>query len=213
MNTRLKTVGHEAWDFLTVIPGWPDAGRIARTFYVLPLVVPFLALLGLLAWNRLIREPQVNQVRAVCQQALQLEDEVAALRLAWSEDQAAESAAASALLTAGLLRDPADLAAQIATMQTAATALGWSATIVANDPDNEPPNADGLVHRSVRGRLVPAADNPAAFASLLALLEQLPPPGKHGSLTRLTVRADDQGRLAVEFGARYAARPPDAKTP
>lgn len=213
MRTKLKALGLEIWDFLTVIPGWPDAGRIARTFYVLPLVVPFLALLGLVGWNHFVREPRIREVRGICQPALQLEEEIASLRLQWSEDQAAESTAATTTLTAGLLRDPADLVAQIDAMRAAATARGWAATIVANDPDNENPNATGLVHRSVRGRLVPAADNRAVFVSLLALLEQIPPPGRHGGITRLTVRADEQGRLAAEFGVRYAARPPDAKTP
>ncbi len=213
MKINLKAAGQDAWDFLTVIPGWPDAGRIARTLYVLPLVVPFIALLGLAGWNRFSREPRIREVRAICQPALQLEEEIAALRLQWSEDQATESAASTAALTAGLLRGPEDLDLQVAAMRKAAAAHGWVPTVHANDPDVENPGSTGLVHRSVRGRLVPAPENRAAFVSLLSLLEQLPPAGKHGSLTRLTVRADEQGRLAVEFGVRYAARPPDAKTP
>ncbi len=213
MKINLKAARQDTWDFLTVIPGWPDAGRIARTLYVLPLVVPFVALLGLACWDRLWREPRIREVRAICQPALQLEEEIAALRLQWSEDQATESAASTTALMAGLLRGPDELDLQVVAMRQAATAHGWAATIHANDPEAENPGATGLVHRSVRGRLVPAPENRAAFASLLALLEQLPPPGKHGSLTRLTVRADEQGRLAVEFGVRYAARPPDAKAP
>jgi hypothetical protein len=181
---------------------------------VAPLVVPFVGLLGLAGWDRFVREPELLQVRAICQPALQLEEEIAALRLQWSEGQANEAAAAARGLAAGLLHGPADLAAQLDAMRAAAAARGWVATVHANDPDGESSSAaPGLAHRSVRGRLVPAAGNPAAFASLLSLLEQLPPRGKHAGLTRLTVRADEQGRLTVEFGARYGALPPDAQTP
>jgi len=214
VKTRLLAAGRAGWNFLTVIPGWPDAGKLGRTVYALPLVLPLLGLLVLVVWSQCIRGPQMRAMRAAHRSVVQLEQEIAALRLECSEEEAAESAAATARLTQGLVRSQEELAAQLAAMREAATAQGWIATLHANDSANEVSATDApLRYWTVRGRLTPAADNHACFASLLALLDRLPPAGKGGSLTRLTVRADDQARLNVEFGVRYAVRPPDAKTP
>jgi hypothetical protein len=214
VKTRLLAAGRAGWNFLTVIPGWPDAGKLGRTVYALPLVLPLLGLLVLVFWSQCIRGPQMSAMRAAHRSVVQLEQEIAALRLEYSEEEAAESAAATARLTEGLIRTPEELSAELGVMREAATAKGWVATLHANDSANEASATDApLRFWTVRGRLAPAADNRACFASLLGLLDRLPPAGKGGSLTRLTVRADEQARLNVEFGVRYAVRPPDAKTP
>ncbi len=214
MKTRLLAAGRHLWQFLTVIPGWPDAGKVARTFYVLPLAVPFLALLLLYGWARLRHDPEVRAVRVASEPALQLEAEIATLRGEWSESQSAESAAATAKARQGLVQSAADLDAQLAAMGAAAVAQGWAATLRASDVASEAPAAGNpIAFRTVRGRLEPLPENQACFASLLTLLDRLVPEEKCGGITRLAVRADEQGKLAVELGVRFAASPTDEKTP
>lgn len=214
MKTKLIAAGRAVWNFLTVIPGWPGAGKVARTLYGLPLVVPLLGLLLLVGWGRFSREPEIQKVRAASHSASLLEEGIAGLRFEYSEAQSAEVVAVTARLAEGLIQGPEDMAHQLAAMRAIATTQGWEATLHASDPEPGAPAAGvALAFLTVRGRLIPLEGNRASFASLLTLLDRLVPAGKRGSLTRLTVRADDQGRLAVEFGVRFAARPPDEKTP
>ena len=214
MQTRLLTALRAGWLLLTEVPGWTDAGKVARTIHALPIAVPFFALFVLLSWLQFVRGPAIQQVRQSHQAALALEEEIAALRLEHSDEQALESAFATDRLTDTLLQSPADFAAQMDAIRAAANASGWVATLHANDAGDENPGADvPLLYQTARGRIVPAADNSHAFASLLQLLDRLIPAERHGSLTRLTVRGDDQGRLSAEFGVRFAIRPTHEKTP
>lgn len=212
MRIKLPIAARDALTAATTIPGWPDAGHLARTFYVLPLVVPFFALAALALWVRLVHEPVVNEVRLDCRPALQLEAEIETLRLECSEEQAAASAAQGSRLGVGLIRTPEETAARLVAMQTVATARGWSATLHVNDTVAAAPGSV-LAHRTLRGRLVPVPANAAPFRSLLQLLEEILPPESHGGVTRLTVRADEQGHITAELGARLAVQSPDAQTP
>lgn len=214
MKTRLLETLRGIWNFLTVIPGWPDAGRVARTFYVLPLAVPFLVLLLLWSWAQAFRHPEMRAVRTATQQAVALETEVGQLRDRWPESAVGESAAATARARGEALRSPEDLEAQLAAMRASAAASEWTATLHPGEPEFLA-HADGLAvaFQPVRGRLVPLAGNENGFASLLTLLDRLIPSGKSGSITRLSVRVDDQGRLAAELGLRFAALPHDEKAP
>lgn len=214
MKTKLLETLRGMWNFLTVIPGWPDAGRVARTFYVLPLAVPFLVLLLLWGWAQTFRHPEMRAVRAATQAAVALESEVGQLRDSWPESAVGESAAATARAIAQTLRSPEDLEAQLAAMRASATTHGWTATFYPGEPELRT-TAGGLTtaFQPVRGRLAPLAGNQNGFASLLTLLDRLIPAEKSGALTRLAVRVDDQGRLAAELGVRFAALPHDEKTP
>lgn len=214
MKTKLLAAARAGWTFVTVIPGWPDAGRLGRTMYALPLVLPVVGLLVFLGWSQIVLGLQRGRVRAASQQVLDVEQAIADLRLQCSDAQAEDAADSVIRLAQVLIQSPEEFAAQLTAMRAAAAALGWEATLHAVDPETEPSGTDPVLrYRSVRGRLAPASDNRAAFASLLKLLDTLPPAGKSGSLTRLTVRADEQARLSVEFGVRYALRAPDEKTP
>ncbi len=212
MKTRLLALIRRAWELLTVIPGWPDAGRLTRGLYVLPLVLPLVALAGLFAWSSFVQEPRIRRVRAACEPGLQLEREIAELRLASSDEQATAATESLTTATAGLAESPEQLAARLQAMQEVALARGWNASFHANDVVAPPPGSL-LAHRTLRGRLNPTPAHPTPFTSLLAVLEELFPPEAHGGLTRLTVRADEQGLLSAELGARLAVLPPDAKTP
>jgi len=72
-------------------------------------------------------------------------------------------------------------------------------------------NADGFVFASARARLVPVKGNPAAFASLLGVFDQISAANKRIDLTRLGVRADEPGKLEVELNLRIACRVPREK--
>lgn len=214
MKTKLKETSRGIWNFLTVIPGWPDAGRVARTFYVLPLAVPFLVLLLLWSWEQAFRRPEIRSVREATQEAVSLETEVGQLRACWPESAVGESAAATARAIAQTLRTPEDLEAQLAAMRASAAANGWTATFYPGEPElRSPVGGPKIAYQPVRGRLAPVAGNGNSFASLLTLLDRLIPAGKSGAITRLSVRGDDQGRLATELGVRFAALPHDEKTP
>lgn len=215
MKTRLQAAVRGAWTFLTVIPGWQDAGRVARFFYVLPLALPFAALLLLFGWDRLHRQAQIVQVRTACAEAARTAAEIESLRLEWSEEQAREAAAAGAQLREMLLRNSAEIGTMSVDMRARAAARGWNAVLYVNELDAVPGDtaAPAALFRTVRGRLTPNAPNPAPFATLRAVLDDLVPAGRHGALTRLTVRADELGGLSVELGVRFAALPHDEKTP
>ena len=214
MKTRAIGAVRHIWQFLTVIPGWPDAGRVARTFYVLPLAVPFLVLLLLWSWNRCVRLPDMRAVHEGSQPAVQLEAEVAELRATWPETAAAESAAATARCVQAAIRNPADMEAQLAAMRASAAAQGWVAVFHASDAELQPSTTTApVVFQPVRGRLTPAAGNQAGFASLLVLLDRLMPADKRGGIVRLAVHGDEQGHITAELGVRFAALPPDEKTP
>jgi hypothetical protein len=214
LKTRFIAALRGVWQFLTVIPGWPDAGKVARTFYVLPLAVPFLVLFLLWGWDRIVRSPEMRALRDSSQPAVQLETEVAELRETWPDTATAESASATASSVQATIRNPADMEAQLAAMRASATALGWVGVFHAGDAEPQPSAAAvPVVLQSVRGRLTPAAGNQASFASLLTLFDRLAPADKRGGIVRLAVHGDDQGHITAEIGVRFAALSPDAKTP
>ncbi len=215
MQTRRQAALRTAWRFLTVIPGWQDAGRIARFFYVLPLALPFLALLLLFAWDRLVRRPQIDHVRAACAEARQLEAEIEILRMEWSEEQARLLAGAGDELRESLRRNSSEVGTLSADMRALASTHGWNAVLYENEPEADPGDQAGpaVVFRTVRGRLTPTPQNPAPFTTLRKLLDGFVPAGRHGALTRLSVRADEHGNLSVELGVRFAALPLDEKAP
>ncbi|MFT3828725.1 MAG: hypothetical protein QM691_03365 [Opitutaceae bacterium] len=212
MQTRLLALGRRAWQFLTVVPGWPDASRAARLLYALPLIVPLVAFAGLLGWSTLRAEPRERKVRARCQPSLQLDAEIAELRLTCSDEEAVAASQALEHATADLARTPEQAGARLAAIQSAALARGWVATLHANDAVTVAEGAP-IAYRTIRGRLDPVPGNPQPFSSLLTALEEMFPPGAHASLTRLTVRADEQGRCSAELGGRLAVLPADAQTP
>jgi len=214
LKTRLIAAVRGAWQFLTVIPGWPDAGRVARTFYVLPLAVPFLVLLLLWGWDRIVRSPEMRALRDSSRPAVQLEAEVDELRGTWPDTATAESASATARCVQATIRNPADMDAQLAAMRASAAAQGWGAVFHASDAELQPPATTApVVFQPVRGRLTPAAGNQASFASLLVLLDRLIPADKRGGIVRLAVHGDEQGHITAEIGVRFAALSPDEKTP
>lgn len=212
MRTSRQAVLHAVWNFLTVIPGWPDAGRTARVLYVLPVAVPVVALAGLAAWAFLVRGPEIRRVRTAGLPGMQVEAEIAALERSGAEMQSTAAGPALERARRLALGDAAQVAARLAEMRAGAATHGWSATLHAGELV---PPAEGelLAHRTIRGRLLPEPGNTTPFNSLLALLDEFFPSDVHGNLVRLTIRADDQGSIGADFGALHAVCPPDEKAP
>jgi len=213
LKTKLITFWLACWHFLTEVPGWPDAPKWMRWRRALPLLLPCVAIFGLMIWNAALREPQIRAARAARQPLFALEEEIASLRLNCSEDQATELTAKSAKVSDMLLGGPAELAPLLQTFKKEALSRNWDANFQAGDASAETPAPDAqVVFLPVRAKLSSAAGNAGSFSALLALLERYSSTGKRIDLTRLAIRADEQGRYAVELNLRLACRRPHEKT-
>lgn len=213
MKTKLINFGLACWHLLTEVPGWPDAPKWMRWRRALPIVLPCVSILGLVIWNAALRAPKIQAERAAHQPLFSLEEEIAALRLNCSEQQAAELAAKSAAVADLLLRTPAELGPLLQLFKKEAAERNWEGNFQAGDASAETPEADAqVIFLPVRGRLASPAGSTGSFPALLALLERYSSTGKRIDLTRLAIRADEQGRYAVELNLRLACRRPHEKT-
>ena len=213
MKTKLITFWLICWNLLTEVPGWPDAPQWMRWRRALPIVAPCAAILGLVIWNAAFRDPHIRAERAAHQPLFALEEVIAALRLNCSEQQATELATKSAKVGDLLLGSPAELGPLLQTFKREATKRNWEANFQAGDASAETPDAAAqVIFLPVRGKLASSAGNPGSFPALLALLDGYSSTGKRIDLTRLAIRADEQGRYAVELNLRLACRRIHEKT-
>lgn len=213
MKTKIIHLGLICWHFLTEVPGWPDAPKWMRWRRALPIILPCTSILALVIWNASFRAPQIRAERAAHQPLFSLEEEIASLRLNCSEQQATELAAKSAAVADLLLGSPAELGPLLQTFKKEALSRNWEGSFQAGDASAEMTDADAqVVFLPVRGKLASPAGNPGSFPALLALLERYSSTGKRIDLTRLAIRADEQGRYAVELNLRLACRRPHEKT-
>jgi hypothetical protein len=218
LKIKLPSFLRSAWLLLTEVPGWPDAPRSIRLRRALPLALPATALLTLMLWNAAIVQPRTQAERAAHQPLVDLEAEIQALRLTCSDQEAGDLAARAAEADAQLAADPAEAGALLRTLKATAAEKGWDAVFHVADASTEPAADDAqLVFVSAKGRLAPSASpisgHLTRFSSLLALLEQFSPSNRRIDLTRLAIRADEQGRYSVEVNLRLACRIAHEKTP
>ena len=87
------------------------------------------------------------------------------------------------------------------TANLAVSARGGDADWSGATPHHEDAGA-AFAFNQVKGRLAPLPGGVASFASLLAFFDHLSAGNKRIDLTRLAIRADEQGRHAVEFNLR-----------
>ncbi len=213
MKTKLIAFGLLCWHLLTDVPGWPDAPPWMRWRRALPLLVPCVGILFLVSWNLVGRDPRIRAERATHQALFSLEEEIVSLRLSCSEQQAQDVAIRIAGADKLLLADPAELGPILAALKKEAVARQWDATFQAGDTSLENTDAAAQVYYlPVRGKLVVNPADPSSFASLIALLERYSSTGKRIDLTRVAIRADEQGRYAVELNLRLACRHAHEKT-
>lgn len=210
MKNKLQQLGVDCWLVLTEVPGWPDAPRRLRMQRLLPAVVPVAAMLLLALWSQLWIQPNIHAKRVSYQPLLELEQQVAALQLAGTDAAATETAERADAAARMLLPNPTQLATTLDELAKTSLAQGWEATFTAL-PVPAPPQASetALYFVTARGKLVPSAKNPQPFASLLVLLEQFSPQNRSIDLTRLSIRADEQGRQTAEVYLRAGCRTPE----
>jgi hypothetical protein len=194
------------WLMLTEVPGWPDAPAWARLRRASPVLVPCLGMLLLAVWNFGFHAPRVRVENEAVLPLVALEDEVAMLQLASSEQQVAELAERAAIATRLLFESREEVAAFLRSLKKEAADRGFDATFVSSEGSGEPSSEGALIsYVPVRGKLVPLPGNSEPFGPLLALLERLTTAGKRIDLMRLSVRADDQKWQAVEMNFRLVS--------
>ena len=199
---------------LTEVPGWPDAPRQVRLRRALPILIPSAAILLLLAWNGVVRDPHILSERATHQALLTQEKEIDALRLGVSEQRAGELSARAAQIERQLLKGPQELAPILEAFKKQAAERHWAGSFQASDlsTGSPVPNAE-ITFIPVRAKLTASASNPGAFSDLIALLDYVSSAEKRIDLTRLGIRADEQGRYTAELNLRLVSRSPNEKTP
>lgn len=218
MKNKVMTFGRDCWQMLTEIPGWPDAPKKVRLRRALPILIPCAAILLLLAWNKGVRDPYIARERASHQALLEQDREIESLRLGISEQQIAELTARTALAERQTIGDPKELSAVLANLTSQAAAHHWEGSFQESDlstgaVETSRPESDSLTFFPARAKLVSKPGDPGAFSSLLALLGQFSESEKRIDLTRLGIRADEQGRYTAEFNLRLVGRSIHEKTP
>ncbi len=185
------------WSLLTDVPRRPDASVAVRCGQALPLLLPVLALVALSGWKWGVQDPRVRAARAANQPLLNLETEVAALQSHLLQAEPQDSARAAAL-RAALPRDRAGLPSVLAPWRDQAIARGWEAVF---GPVADLPRESGapLAFAAVGGTFRPLSGNLHPWSSLLGLLGDISAPNARIGVTRLVIRADEQGRYSVEM--------------
>ena len=218
MKTKLINFGQNCWQMLTEVPGWPDAPKKIRLRRALPILIPCGAILLLLGWNKLVRDPHIQGERGSRQALLAQDKEIEDLLLAVSDQQAGELSTRAAAVEKEILNDPKELAPILQDLKRRSAELHWEGNFQASDlstgasPVAGAPDSQ-ITFAPARAKLVSTPGDSAAFTSLIALLDQVSATEKRIDLTRLAIRADEQGRYTAELNLRLVARSPNEKTP
>jgi hypothetical protein len=206
LKSRLKVIASVGWSLLTEIPGWPDAPTSLRVRRALPIVAPFFALVVLVGWTQFIREPRMRAEQEADRPVLALEEEVSSLRLRCSDQQARELMATTTEASLLLIEEP-ELRSILRSLKQHAADRGWNATFQTADRSTEPaPEGSQILYLPARGKLAAKANSPQVFSNFLAFIEQLNASPKRIDLTRLAIRADEQGGYTSEISFRMVSR-------
>lgn len=133
MKTKIVNFGRDCWQMLTEVPGWPDAPRRVRFRRALPILIPAAAILLLLAWNKGVRDPRIEEERASHQALLTQEKEIDLLRATCSEQQAVELTARAAKVAQMVLNDPKDLGPLLKELKKEAAERLWDGAFQTSD--------------------------------------------------------------------------------
>ena len=213
MKTKLLTFRQDCWQTLTEVPGWPNAPRKVRIRRTLPLVVPFVAMLLMLAWNKGVRDPHIKNIREAHQSLSVQESEIESLGLDCSDQQAADLATHAVQVARLILQDPQELGPVLHSLKQQAIDHHWDGAFQAIDYSGAAVAAEtNLLYLPVRAKLTYSGKASEAFSTLLALLDQFYTAEKRIDLTRMGIRADEQGRYTVELNLRLVSRSPNEKT-
>jgi hypothetical protein len=213
LKTKLSAWLRTYWLVLTEVPGWPDAPSRVRVRRAAPIALPCLGMIALLVWQFGVLGPRIRAKRVAMRPLVGLENEITTLQIACSEQQAADLTKQAEAASRLLLASPTELPAFLASLKVEAAGRGWDAAWTAAPPNDDASAGGALVrYLPVRGKLVPAKDAVAPFASLVSLLERFSSSGKRIDLIRLAIRADEHRWTGVEMNFRLVC-PADEKTP
>jgi len=214
LKTKIIELGQDCVQMLTEVPGWPDAPRKILIWRAIPILLPCALILLLLGWNSVIRDPQIGNERSSHQALVAQEKELDVLRTSVSDQQAAELSARAVLAEKQILKGANELPPILENFKKLANDRRWEGSFQASDLSTEAKEPTGpLNFYAVRAKLSAAPGNPEAFSALIALLDEFSASEKRIDLTRLSIRADEQGRYTSELNLRLVGRNLDEKTP
>jgi hypothetical protein len=214
LKTKPVDALKNGWLMLTEVPGWPDAPAWARFRRALPVLLPVVGMALLTVWHVAIHAPRVRTETARSLPLIALEDEIAMLQIACSEQQVTELAERASAASRLLLDSPADVGSFLRGLKKEAADRGFDASLVSSDISGEPvPEGAVVAYIPVRGKLTPVAGNAEPFTQLLSLLDRFNSSGKRIDLMRVAVRADEHKWQAVEVNFRLVCPIAHEKTP
>ncbi len=200
MTRRFHSIARGAWSLLTSVPGRPSATAGARLRRALPIAVPSLGIVVLTCWQWGIAAPRTRSERAARQPLISLEHEVRGRESAPASAEARTLRERASEALGPLPRGTASLARMPQTLSARAAAAGWQATIRAlGDPSEAPGRGALLAYAGFKGNLRQAPDNSRPWPTLLPFLGAFSGPDQPIDVTRLAIRADEQGRYSVEM--------------
>ncbi|MGH8021909.1 MAG: hypothetical protein ACREIA_27235 [Opitutaceae bacterium] len=199
-----------AWHAFTEVPGWPDAPMRVRFTRFLPILVPCLGLVAILAWRTQVHDGEVRDTRNRYASLLDLEQQIESLRLARSDQEAAALRENAQRAAQFFVQRPEDMRACLDEIAKQCGALGWIGSFQAFDAaSEEEAGTDGLRFVPVVGKLTPAAGTPDRFLNLVRITELVFENSIRMDLTRLEASSDGSGNTSVGMGMRIGVRDGD----
>jgi len=194
-----------AWTALTGVPGVPDAPLGARWRRALPMLIPLVATAALLGWKLGYSDRHLRAERLDRVPLLQMEREADVLRIACSVRAVDDSRARAGTARRSLVAGPGAVGAALNSLASSLAVQGWKGKFVPADAGTEPAAVGSRVgFLQAGGTLQPASGNRSPWQTLLPILDQLSEHGQPIDLTRLVIRADEEGRYSVETRLRMA---------
>lgn len=164
-------------------------------------------MLALWGWKAAVRDPHLLAEQAQNRPLLLLESQIASLRLNCSEQQARDLASRTEELSHSILAGTEQVDAVLHSLQRLAAEQHWEATFQRVEGGVDAPG-DGaqVAPLGLKGRLTIAPENTQPFATLIVFLDGLSQQQPRIDLTKLAIRADEQGRYSVETHLRLGYR-------
>ncbi len=194
------------WHILTEVPGWPDAPFRRRLLRFIPIVLPLVIAGAVLIWRFALQAPEHRRLLGAYSPLLGLEAEVRDLRAsAGAAPEVPDTAHASTLL-----KSADEASALLARLREAIAAQDWLFSFQIGEPSEPAPETPLLQTLPVRAKLTPAVASPESFNQLLGVLALFSQQSKRLDLMRLTLRADDKGKLQADLQLRLTLIIPPA---
>lgn len=211
MKNKLQKLLWLLWQTATDVPGWPNAPILRRIRHSVPVVLPTAVVIALVVWIYAVQIPSINRARQHAADVIALDDEVAQLRMACSDQQAAEIDEKARQAQRRLVQGSDELNEVMAWLRTEAKNAGWVLNLTKAEVTPYPEDAPIFQLQGVRADLRPRPENTARLASLVSLMERMSTGRVRIDLTHTAIRVDEGGWHPVELGLRVARVLPHEK--